>query len=101
MNVTTARAILKEHGIDPDAGAKSLMAALAARGWRVTVEEPSVQRGPHVTAQACRHRDRQEHGHYGVVRETVWATGPSRVVVLRLVLARALKREPWAWILTT
>lgn len=48
-------AVLARHGIDPAAGASELTAALAARGWEVTVEETAGGRHPRWRAMAFRH----------------------------------------------
>ncbi len=46
--------ILTQHGIDPDADAKTLMAVLEGRGWLVTIETTGIGRGRRYTAHATR-----------------------------------------------
>ncbi len=39
VSVLKARAVLAEHGIDPNADVDTLMALLEARGWQVSLEQ--------------------------------------------------------------
>ncbi len=49
MNVTTARGVLKAHGIDPTADADDLTQVIGAMGWRLSLrrsQAPSRQKRP-------------------------------------------------------
>ena len=45
MNRANAAAVLVRHGVDPAADETTLIAALAARGWQVSVDEVALSRG--------------------------------------------------------
>ncbi len=95
MNMTTARVILKAHGIDPDADEDALMSAIEEHGWRVSVEQPKGQgrsgQRPRWRALAKQPPQLQEH-RIGV-HPHLRASGPSVQDVLIQMLAKVLERK--------
>ncbi len=90
---TDVPGILARHGIDPDADADTLKAALEAQGWSVTVEETGIGRARRSTAHATRVRDATGPGAFPIVRKSVRATGLTPQAALAFVLAKVLKKE--------
>ncbi len=93
-SVLKARAVLVQHGIDPDAHVDDLTALLKGRGWRVSLEQTGGGGGgrpPRWSGQASL---APQPGSPVFHRPThVSATGPdSRDVLIRL-LAKALEKE--------
>ncbi len=88
--------ILAQHGIDPDADADTLMAALEGRGWRVTIEETGVGRGRRYTAQATRVHANPRPDSFPMVRMSRRTTGLTPQAALAFTLAKALEKEPEA-----
>ncbi|MDP9355390.1 MAG: hypothetical protein M3R02_08935 [Chloroflexota bacterium] len=86
-------AVLAQHGIDPDADAETLTAALEARGWPVTVEETGIGRTRRYTAHATRVRNNPGDRSFPIIRKTVRTTGPTLQAALAFVLAKALEKE--------
>ncbi len=90
-----ARGVLTAHGVDPDADSTTLVAAIEARGWRVTVEEETIGdrsgRPPRWRALATQVSERQEHPTR--FRPHIRVSGRSAQHVLIGVLAQALERE--------
>ena len=89
-----ARAVLAQHGIDPDADVDDLTALLEARGWRVTLEQAmgrgrgQVQRGSgHATLAAPPGSSAFRHA------EHITLTGMSGHEVLTRILARGVVKE--------
>ncbi len=91
MNILAARAVLKQHGIDPTSDPETLTAAIEARGWRVSVEQAASRGGSgrprrwRVLATLREHRT-------GVTPH-LRASGPTAENVLVRVLAQTLERE--------
>ncbi len=85
--------ILAQHGIDPDADAETLTAALKARGWLVTVEESGVGRARRYTVHATRVRGATGPSVFPILRKTVRATGSTPARTLAFALAKALEKE--------
>ncbi len=93
LGTTRARAILSEHGFDPNADVEVLIEALEVSGWHVRMgrEAPSGQAGhqPRSWAQAVRRsrsEDLDDLDHHS-------ATGPTARAVLVIVLAKVLEQE--------
>jgi hypothetical protein len=94
IGLAQARAILAARGIDPDAGAEVLAAAVEAHGWRVETERNDTggRTGRVARWRALATRagaagdDRASH-------RTVPAAGRSEADVLAVVLAKVLERE--------
>ena len=85
-------AVLARHGIAPDADAGALLAALAARGWRGTVEE-GVGPGGHrryraLATRVCVGADPRG----ALLHHTYRAQASTAAAALAVVLARALER---------
>ncbi len=85
--------ILSRHGVPPDADADTLRRAIAAQGWRVTVEETCVRGVWRHTAQASQLRESGKHPTHAVLREMVRATGRTPAAALAFALAKLLERE--------
>ncbi len=85
--------ILAQHGIDPDADAEMLTAALEVRGWAVTVEETGVGRARRYRAHAMHVRDNPGQKSFSIIREAVPATAPTPARALAYALAKALEKE--------
>nr|MDP9472699.1 hypothetical protein [Chloroflexota bacterium] len=86
--------ILARHGIDPDADAETLTAALeAAHGWSVTVEATGIGRTRRYTAHATRVRNNPRDHYFPIIRKTVRTTGPTPRAALAFVLAKAMEKE--------
>ncbi len=88
-----ARALLVQHGFDPNADAEALTAAIEARGWHVQVDrEPPGNEEPHQSAhwaqaiQPAPPEDLDDLVHLS-------ATGATAQDVLRIVLAKVLVQE--------
>ena len=95
MNITAARAVLKQHGIDPNADPETLTAAIEERGWRVSLEQPA-ERGsggrPRRWRLLATQAPEVHKGVIGVYPHLV-ASGPNAQTVLIRVLAQALEHE--------
>ncbi len=85
--------ILAHHGIDPDADAEMLTAALEVRGWSVTAEEAGIGRVRRYTAHAMRVRNNPSDHYFPIIREVVRATGSTPARALAVALAKALEKE--------
>lgn len=81
--------VLARHGIDPNANAEELAAALAARGWRVSVEEDAGSRQPRWRALAFR---RQAEG--GIVASRRASGATAAAALARLAAAVLEAGEP-------
>ncbi len=90
---TDVPGILARHGIDPDADAETLTAALEAQGWSVTAEEAGIGRARRYTAHATRVRNNPSEHYFPIIREVVRATGPTPARALAFALAKALEKE--------
>ncbi len=89
MNVTAARAVLREYGIDPSAEAEVLLAAIQEMGWELRLhrtQKPS-RRG----RQAPWWRAEGTHPTSGA---GMVVSGPTARHVLVRVLGQILEREP-------
>ncbi|MDP9473042.1 MAG: hypothetical protein M3Q71_20665 [Chloroflexota bacterium] len=93
VRVADVSAVLAQHGIDPDADAETLTAALKAQGWPVTVEATGIGRARRYTAHATRVRDATGPRAFPIVRKSVRATGLTPQAALAFVLAKALEME--------
>ena len=97
-----ARAVLIEHGIDPDTDPDTLTTAIEERGWRVSVEQSGSWGGgrpPRWRALATRPTSElggtgQSLYHLASGGTHLLASGPSARHVLVAVLAQVLNREP-------
>ncbi len=85
--------ILARHGIDPDADAETLMAALAARGWPGTVEATGIGRGRRYTAHATRVDENPRPDSFRIIRTSRRTTGPTPWAALAFALAKVLEKE--------
>ncbi len=85
--------ILAHHGIDPDADAETLTAALEVRGWSVMAEEAGIGRARRYTAHATRVRNNPSDHYFPIIREAVRATGPTPARALAFALAKALEKK--------
>ncbi len=88
MNVTAARVILQDHGIDPTADADELTLVIEATGWRLRLQRsqaPSRRR-----RQAPWWRAEATHPTSGAV---MVVSGPTARHVLVRVLGQILERE--------
>ncbi len=85
--------ILARHGIDPDADADTLMAALEGRGWRVTIEATGIGRGRRYTTHATRVDENPRPHAFPMVRTSRRTTGPTPRAALAFTLAKALEKE--------
>ncbi len=96
FGTTRARAILIEHGFDPNADVEVLIKALEARGWHVRIsrEPPGRQAGfqPRCWAQAVRRTPSEDLD--DLVLHS--ATGGTPRAVMVVVLAKVLTQEPGA-----
>ncbi len=89
MNVTTARAVLKNHGIDPTADADGLMQVIEAMGWRLSLRR----------SQAPSRRERQApwwraEATHPTSEAGMVVSGPTARHVVVRVLGQILEREP-------
>ncbi len=93
--VAKARAVLTAHGVDPDGDVKLLVAAIEARGWRVSVEQESTgdRSGRASRWHALATRATQPQAQPSGFRPHLRSSGPSARHVLIAVLAQALERE--------
>ena len=89
MNVTTARAVLKEHGIDPSADADDLTQVIEAMGWQLRLQRS--QKLSRTTRQAPWWRAEAIHLKSGA---GMVVSGPTARHVLVRVLGQILEREP-------
>ncbi|MDP9471109.1 MAG: hypothetical protein M3Q71_10675 [Chloroflexota bacterium] len=85
--------ILAQHGIDPDADAATLMAALEARGWTVTVEATGIGRTQRYTAHATRVHENRRPDSFPMVRTSIRTTRATLRAALAFALAKALEKE--------
>lgn len=85
--------ILAQHGIDPDADADTLMAALEASGWLVTVEATGIGRGQRYTANVTRVQENPRPGSFRIIRTSIRTTGETPRAALAFALAKALEKE--------
>ncbi len=88
MNVTTAREVLKAHGIDPATDADDLTQVIRAMGWRLSLRR----------SQAPSHRGRQApwwqaEVTYPTSGAGMVVSGPTARHVLVRVLGQILERE--------
>ncbi len=92
--VLKARALLAHHGLDPDADVDELLALLAARGWRVTLEQ-AFGRGrgqpPRWTGQASLAAPPGSPTHFRP--HHVRISGADGQEVLVQILAKVLEKE--------
>ncbi len=95
VDVQQTRVVLEQHGIDPDADVDDLTALLAARGWRVTVEQAFGRgRGQvprwsgNANLAAPPDSPKFRHG------EHIRSRGVDEQEVLTRILARVLEKEP-------
>ncbi len=86
-------AVLARHGIDPDADAETLMAALEGRGWRVTIEATGIGRTQRYTAHATRVHENPHPDAFPRVRKVTRTTGATPRAALAFALAKALEKE--------
>ncbi len=90
---TDVPGILARHGIDPDADADTLMAALEGRGWLVTIEATGIGRGRRYTAHATRVDESLRPHSFRMVRTSRRTTGATPRAALAFALAKALEKE--------
>ncbi len=90
-----ARAILVEHGFDPESPAEALTAAIEARGWRVSVEQELTgdRSGRPQRWRALATRPPDPQASPAGARPHLMASGSSARDVLIVVLAQALTQE--------
>ncbi|MDP9473389.1 MAG: hypothetical protein M3Q71_22455 [Chloroflexota bacterium] len=93
VRVADVAVILARHGIDPDADAETLMAALEGRGWLVTIEATGIGRGRRYTAHATRVDENPRPHSFPMVRMSRRTTGPTPRAALAFTLAKALEKE--------
>ncbi len=86
-------AVLAQHGIDPDADAEMLMAALEGRGWLVTIEATGIGRGRRYTAHATRVDENPRPDSFRIIRTSRRTTGPTPWAALAFALAKVLEKE--------
>ncbi len=91
MNIMAARAVLKQHGIDPTSDLETLTAAIEARGWGVSVE-PAASRGTSGRPRRWRVLVTLREHRTGVT-PYLRTSGPTAENVLVRVLAQTLERE--------
>jgi hypothetical protein len=87
-------AVLARHGVDPDADAAALLAALEARGWEAGVEGPGTDgagRTPRFRALAFRRRAVPRDRGHGT-QDHRQASGRTAEEALGRVLAAVLER---------
>ncbi len=85
--------VLARHGIDPDADADTLMAALEGRGWHVTIEATGIGRGRRYTAHTTRVDENPRPDSFPMVRTSRRTTGPTPRAALAFALAKAIEKE--------
>ncbi|MDP9358699.1 MAG: hypothetical protein M3Q71_18750 [Chloroflexota bacterium] len=85
--------ILARYGIDPDADAETLMAALEGRGWLVTIEATGIGRTQRYTAHATRVQENPRPDSFPMVRTSIRTTGATPRAALAFALAKALEKE--------
>ncbi len=93
-SVLKARAVLVQHGIDPDAHVDDLTARLEARGWHVSVEQTAGRDGgrpPRWSGQATLPPQPGSPVFYRPLHVSV--TGQDGRDVVRRLLAKALEKE--------
>ncbi len=69
VRVVDVSGILARHGIDPDADADTLMAALEGRGWLVTIEAPGIGRPQRYTTHTTRADENPRPDSFGFLIE--------------------------------
>ncbi len=93
VRVADVSVVLARHGIDPDADADTLMAALEGRGWRVTIEATGIGRRRQYTAHATRVDESLRPHSFPMVRTSRRTTGPTPRAALAFALAKAIEKE--------
>ncbi len=89
-----ARAVLEQHGIDPDADVDDLTRLLEARGWRVSVEKV-LGRGRGQEPRWSGHATLAARGGTSMARHPahIAVTGARRQEVLTRIEAKVLEKE--------